>query len=251
MNNLKNSFPQKTEKEIQLLTKQFYKHFADVIFETIKLISMSDKELKAHTVYTAHAQELFKEFVSKNLSFVAVLGHCGNWEWVATAYQLYSTQPLLGVYHPLSNKEFDALMLKLRNRNGAIITPMQRVYRKLIELHSQQKSVVVGLIADQAAPPESSYWTTFLNQDTAVFNGAETMAYKLNIPLMYVHVKKTKRFYYEVDLINVSEKVSGKVAGELTAAHVKSLEKNILIEPHLWLWTHKRWKHKKPAQSNI
>jgi Kdo2-lipid IVA lauroyltransferase/acyltransferase len=242
--NLKRSFPEKSEQELLRIMKDFYRHFCDLIFETIKNASVSPYFLKKHCRFTEDAVAIFKEYADKNQSIVAVLGHCGNWEWSALSYQVHFPQTLLGVYHPLSNKPFNDFLLKWRSKFGSVIIPIKEFYPFLIK--NKHKTYTIGLIADQSPPPESAYWCTFLNQETPVFNGPEKIARKFNYPMVYVKVIKESRGNYVLDVIKISDVPQSFEEGKLSAEHVRLLEENIREQPHTWLWSHKRWKHKKP-----
>lgn len=247
LTNLRNSFPEKSEQEIKTICKQFYKHFCDVIFEILKLMTISEKNFRKRFAFTPNAISIISGFEAKKQSIIGVMGHCGNWEWGAIAHQFYFKQIITGVYHPLSNKNFDAFMLKLRGRKGGNIVAMKNLYRELLSLKQKNIPTTVGLIADQTPPPESAYWTTFLNQDTPVFNGPEKLAKKFNYPMIYVPVKKLKRGFYEMDAVLITDKPSELPEGVISELHTKALEKNIREQPYTWLWSHRRWKHKKPV----
>lgn len=196
---------------------------------------------------TPNAISTFEKYFSQNQTIVGVMGHCGNWEWGAISHQLYFKRMITGVYHPLSNKQFDGFMLKLRGRFGGDIVPMQSLYKRLLFLKEKGISTTIGLIADQTPPPESAYWTVFLNQDTPVFNGPEKLARKFNYPVVYMGIIKTGRGRYELDTEVITEKPLEMQPGEISALHTAALERNIRKQPHTWLWSHKRWKHKKPV----
>lgn len=193
------------------------------------------------------SQQNFKRFFDKNQSVVCVLGHCGNWEMAVLAHQLYFPNKLSGVYHPLSNKSFDKLMFNLRSRFGANIIAMQHLYKHLLLFKQQNICTTVGLIADQTPPPESAYWTTFLNQDTPVFNGPEKLSKKFNYPLIHLSILKVKRGYYKLETKILAEFPQKMAEGELSELHTRQLEREIIAQPGNWLWSHRRWKHKKPA----
>ncbi|WP_317897546.1 lysophospholipid acyltransferase family protein [Aurantibacillus circumpalustris] len=246
--NLKNSFPEKSEKEIKKITKDFYLHFCDVIFETVKLLTISKKEFKKRCAMDEASIKSFHYFFNKNQTFVGVMGHCGNWEWGAIAHQVYFERMITGVYHPLSNKNFDKFMLNLRGRFGGDIVAMSQLYKRLITLKQQNISTTIGLIADQTPPPESAYWTNFLNQDTPVFNGTEKLAKKFNYPVVYLNIKKVKRGYYDLSTTIITENPQDHPVGEITELHTKHLEKNIREQPYTWLWSHRRWKHKRSVK---
>ncbi|MBA3663134.1 MAG: lysophospholipid acyltransferase family protein [Bacteroidetes bacterium] len=245
MQNLRNSFPGRSEEELKKISKQFYKHFCDVIFEIIKLLTISPDKFRKHFTLTEDALKVFRYFENNKQSVVGVMGHCGNWEWGAIAHQFYFKQLITGVYHPLSNKNFDTFMLNLRGRMGGNIVSMKNLYRELLTLKQNKTATTIGLIADQTPPPEGAYWTTFLNQDTPVFNGAEKLARKFNYPVIYVGIKKLKRGYYQMNATILTEKPNELAEGQISELHTRALEKNILEQPYIWLWTHKRWKHKR------
>lgn len=248
LQNLRHSFPDKDEKEIQKICKGFYKNFCDVIFETVKAFTISKEELTKRIYYTDNGKKILTDYSDKKQSIVIVIGHCSNWEWVPLSYQPNFEQVLLGVYHPLSNKPFDALMLKMRSKFGAKIISMKDFYPFLIR--NKNANYSLGLNADQSPPPESAYWTRFLNQDTAVFNGPSKIAKKFNYPMVYGRTVRVKRGVYEIDIIKVCEEPKLYSEEQITEMHLKCLEENILAQPSNWLWSHRRWKHKKPSVSN-
>lgn len=249
--NIRNSFPEKTEAEIRQIRRQFYRHFCDVIFEILKLMTISDEEFRRRFAFTPKALEIIGTFEKNQQSIIGVMGHCGNWEWGAIAHQFYFRQLITGVYHPLSNKNFDTFMLRLRGRKGGNIVAMKNLYRELLRLKKENIPTTVGLIADQTPPPESAYWTTFLNQDTPVFNGPEKLARKFNYPMIYVPVKKIKRGFYEMDAVLITDSPNTLEEGKISELHTRALEKNIREQPYTWLWSHRRWKHKRPAPAPL
>lgn len=245
--NLRRSFPEKSDAEIKKISKQFYLHFCDVFFETLKLLTMSKASFRKHCSMDEESQSIFKSYFDRQQTVIGVMGHCGNWEWGAIAHQAYFTRMITGVYHPLSNKSMDTFMLNLRSRWGGDIIPMSGLYKRLLILEREKKDTTIGLIADQTPPPESAYWTTFLNQDTGVFNGTEKLAKKFNYPVLFMNIKKVKRGYYSLSVSKISDQPKSLPEGELSELHTKHLEANIQSQPYTWLWTHRRWKHKRPA----
>jgi len=171
------------------------------------------------------------------------MGHYGNWEWAGNSFSLQCKQQLYVIYHPLSNKYFDKLMYDLRTRFGTKLYAMKDTMREMIRNKNEVNAT--AFIADQTPSPDSAYWTTFMNQDTPVFWGTEKIAQKLNYPIVYITIKKIKRGYYEVDselLINEPKNTS---LGEISELHTRKLESDIITQPSIWLWSHRRWKHKK------
>jgi Kdo2-lipid IVA lauroyltransferase/acyltransferase len=246
LDNLRHSFPEMNEDQICALSRRFYRHFCDLLVETIKLMTVSASAQRKRCVFDQPATELLNRYVAEKKSVIAVMGHCGNWEWACIAYQLYFDRTIAAAYHPLSNPHFDKLLFRLRTRFGADFIPMKNLLRKLIEFRRRSQDITVGLIADQTAPPESAYWTTFLHRDAAFFNGPEKLAVMFGYPVIYFNVHKTSRGYYRISASVITENPGEPAPGEISDRFVALLESNIREQPHTWLWTHRRWKHKKP-----
>lgn len=245
--NLRRSFPEKPEAEIRQIAAKFYRHFCDTIFETLKVLTISRRNFKKHCYFTPKATEIFHHYEHEKRGFICVLGHCGNWEWTLIGHEIYFKVLMTGIYHPLSNRQADALIYKLRSRFGGNLVPMRDTIREILD--QKKKGIVsnLGLIADQTPPPEGAYWTTFLNQDTPVFYGTEKIAKKFGYPVVFITMRKLKRGLYEIDGDVLTDKPAEFPDGVISEMHTRMLEQRIREQPHTWLWSHRRWKHKRPA----
>lgn len=241
--NLKNSFPTKSHEELKQIEKAFYHYLCDLFLETLKTLTISKEEAIKRCKYSPQTKAIFDDLVEKKQSCIIVMGHFGNWEWAGNSFSLQGKQQLYVIYHPLSNKNVDKLMYDMRSRFGTKLYAMKDTMREMIRNRNEVNAT--AFIADQTPAPESAYWTTFLNQDTPVFWGTEKIAQKLNYPIVYVTISKVKRGFYTVNSeILVSEPKNTK-EGEISELHTRKLEKDILAQPEIWLWSHRRWKHKR------
>lgn len=237
--NLKNSFPEKSPEEIHALYREFYKYLCDLIFETIKTLKMTEAEARQRAVF--HNTEWLDQLHAAHKSIIIVMGHYGNWEWGGPGFTLSSRYQLVVIYRPLSNKYFEAMMSKMRTKFGTKITPVNNTLRDMV---ANRKSVTAtAFIADQAASPETAYWTRFMNQNTAVFTGPEKIAKKFNYPVVYMNISRTKRGYYDIYPELMFENPAETADNEILETFTRRLEKEILKQPVTWLWSHKRWKH--------
>jgi KDO2-lipid IV(A) lauroyltransferase len=242
--NLRKSFPEKSEKEISEMQKRFYRYFTDLILETFKTLTISRTAMLQHCRMDEQSVQLMKKLADEKKSCILVLGHLGNWEWGGNAFSLTCNQPLYVIYHPLQNKYFDRLIIGMRTRFGTKLIEMRNTFRNMVALKNEVTAT--AFIADQTPPPESAYWTTFMNQDTPVFQGTEKIARKLNYPIVFMNVNRTKRGYYELSAEMLCENPAATSEGEISEMHTKKLEKEIRKNPQFWLWSHRRWKHKRP-----
>lgn len=247
--NLRNSFPGKTEKEIQDIGRAYYKYLCDLFLETFKTLTISKETMLKHCYFNPQAKELFDKLADEDKSIILVMGHLGNWEWSGNTVSLQLKQQLYVIYHPISNKYFDWLMYKMRTRFGTKLIAMKDTFREMLE--NRQELNATAFIADQTPAPESAYWTTFLNQDTPVFKGAELIARKINYPIVYATVKRVNRGYYEIFAEILCEVPKATSEGEISEMHTRRLEQDIIAQPEVWLWSHRRWKHKRPVKTVV
>lgn len=243
--NLTNSFPEKTEKEIIRIEKRFYSAFCDYLMETVKLMDMSPKTVKKHMRFEG-LEELERLVVKEGKSCVLYMGHNFNWELVTSLPLHFKDESNIRfgqIYHPLTDKNMDKLFIELREQYGSECIPMARTLRRIAELEKQKALFVIGFIADQVPYWEAiNHWVDFLHQDTPVFNGTEKIARRTHSSVFYFSVRKEKRGHYVGKFELLTEDASTTSTNELTECYFKLLEDGIKKEPHLWLWTHKRWK---------
>ncbi len=241
--NLRNSFPEKSDKEINNIAKKFFHHLGDTFIENIALITMSKKRILK--LVKIEEGDIAKELYKKNKNIIAVTGHYGNWE-VFLALPLLSPHQVLGVYKPLNNRFFDKLFYNMREKFGAVPVTMHNSYKTVLEYKRNNKLILLGLIADQRPhKKEGNYWTTFLNQETNVFLGPEKFAKKLNAAVMFLYLEKVKRGKYIFKSSLLFEDTANCTDNEITDTYLRFLEKLIIDKPELYLWSHNRWKFKK------
>ena len=243
--NLAKSFPEKSEEERDKIANNFYHILCDYFAEDIKLFSMSKKEMMKRMTFSGleHIKNGFDN--GKDYMF-AYLGHFGNWEWIASLQYWMPYAHCSQIYHPLYNKVSDRIFLKLREQYGGECIPMKKTLRRILEIKRNGENVVVGFISDQQPKWESiHHFTPFLNRETAVFTGTEVLAKKLGAMVYYAHVTRPRRGYYHCEFVPMTHTPAEYPDFDLTDQYMKMLEKDICTTPHMWLWTHKRWRRTK------
>ncbi len=242
--NLQRSFPEKSEAERKLIMRRFYHYLCDLFLETFKTLTMSRDFALKHCSFDDEALKLFNHYFESKKSVIIVMGHFGNWEWAGNTFSLQCRQQLYVIYHPLANPHYNRLIINMRMRFGTKLIAMKDTFRTMA---MQRKEITsTAFIADQTPSPERAYWTTFLHQDTPVFLGTEAIARKLNYPVVFASVKRMKRGYYKIFAETLFETPSLTADGQISEAHTRKLELEIQKQPEIWLWSHRRWKHKRP-----
>ncbi|MHC1705465.1 MAG: lysophospholipid acyltransferase family protein [Tenuifilaceae bacterium] len=246
--NLRNSFPEKSLKELKRIEKDFYAHFCDLFIETIYLLHIS-KERSLKMLKFSNI-EILKDCFPKGKSVIVATGHYSNWE-VLNQFAYYLDHKVIGIYKPIENKRFEKFLNDFREKFGAIAVPMQDTFRTVVSCQQNNELFFLGLISDQTpAKSEIRYWTTFLNQETPVFLGVEKIAMKTNQPVFFCNLRKVSRGKYEADIELLCENPKETKPYEITEMHVRALEKLIHKAPENWLWSHRRWKYKRDTIQN-
>lgn len=244
--NLKNSFPEKTDKELHVIEKEFYHHFCDYFVETLKLLNISDEEMQKRMVF--ENMDIVKDLMKDGNSALMFLGHYGNWEWVPSITMSFRNKEdqnkLLGqIYRPLKNKAVDDLFLKIRSRFGSFGIAKNETLRVIVKLRKAKQQILIGFMADQTPSFHNiHYWSTFMNQESAVFTGVERIAKQTGFAVVYLDMEKVKRGHYKGTVKLISDKPQDAPEFYITETYIREMEKTILRNPAYWLWTHKRWK---------
>lgn len=241
--NMRDSFPEKSAAELLSIEKKFYHFFCDYIMESIKLASISHTEIKRRVHF--NGLEHIYDYLDKGHNVALYIGHYCNWEWI-TSIRLHLPPHVLGgqIYHILSNKPLNALLLYIRSRMGTESISMQVVLRRIITERKANKSIVLGFISDQVPLyPATRYWTDFLNhKDTIVITGTEVIAKKFDFSCVYFDISRPRRGYYDIDIVPMFENSKDIPDWDITEQYFRLFEKTICRAPEYWLWTHNRWK---------
>ncbi|MEA5401567.1 lysophospholipid acyltransferase family protein [Arcicella sp. DC2W] len=248
LENLRNSFPEKSEKEIHEIAKEFYHHLADIFIEFFKGLSISEEEMAKRV--QINNLELVKKYLDSNTPIIFVGGHQGNWEWAIHPLCIKGIH-LDVVYQKLSNTFFNKLTYRIRSRFGAFLVERKDTIKVAIE--RKDKIRAICLAADQIPSHlKSAYWTNFLNQDSAFFTGPERIARKFDYPVIFMEFIRKKRGYYDMNLSEIaSPPYENLQANEILERFVQTLDASIKQNPSSYLWSHRRWKHKRSVSEEV
>jgi KDO2-lipid IV(A) lauroyltransferase len=242
--NLTDAFSSRTPAEIHSLEKAFYHRFCDYFVETIKLLHISDSQIKERFVFKN--TEVVQHFLDQGQPVLLLLGHYGNWEWV-TSIMLHlkaGEHTIIGqVYRPLKNKVSDCFFLRLRKRFHSVGFTKNEVYRDIIRLQHTGKNWLIGFMSDQKPSLTHEYHRMqFLNQDTPVLTGTEKIARHTGAAVFYLDITCLKRGYYRGDIMLISNNPSEMPPFAITEKYMHLMEHTILRDPSAYLWTHNRWR---------
>lgn len=238
--NLRKSFPEKTRSEINVIAKEFYHFLCDQILESVKMLTISRQTVKKRFKLN-NIEEVTHHF-ENNKSVIAVTGHYGNWEWGSLIISILVPQPVIIIYKPISDKRFEQLVNKMRSKFNASLVPMKSTLRKIVEY--KDKLYVAVMVSDQTpAKSEIKYFTQFMNQRTPVFQGIEKLAKMTKDPVVYCHINRSKRGYYDCTFETLFDRPELTAEKEITNTYTRKLEEKIREKPELWLWSHRRWKY--------
>lgn len=242
-NNLTKSFPEKSESEIAAIEKRFYRNLADIFIEALQLFTMRREALRKR--FTIENKALIDQALENGRRVFIAIGHSGNWEWFGVYLSLLYPKITASLYKAQHNKTFDRLIYNMRARLGdGKMFESKSAYRMLVSQKSSSK--VVLIIGDQTPGGKpTDHWTTFMHQETPFFTGMEKMAQSLDFSVFFAHSTRTSRGHYKVVVEELEPADQAQGGYPITEAYARRLEQALIKTPDNWLWSHRRWKHKR------
>ncbi|TXI61100.1 MAG: lipid A biosynthesis acyltransferase [Flavobacterium sp.] len=241
--NIKLALPHLSEAERLKIEKKFYSHMCDMFLEMIKTISISQKEIEKR--FTFSNMEVYYDLEKKNKSIALMCAHYASYEWVVSMnYHIHCKG--IGIYKKLANPYFDKLVKRIRSKFKAELITTKETIPTIADNHKNNVLSLYGFASDQSPKPSSAYhWTPFMGHIVPVHTGAEMLAKRFDMNVIFLRTKKIKRGYYQASFEVLSEDVKSVPNYEITDKFLKLVEEQIYEAPEFYLWTHKRWKHTK------
>ena len=242
-NNILIALPHLSEEKRLLIEKKFYHHMCDMFLEMIKTMSISSEEMKERFKITNI--ELLKEYEQKNKSIILLAAHYASWEWLlsineSTSFKCY------GVYKKVNNKYFDAKVRAIRSKFKSILVTTDNTIALINDNEKNGVMSLYGLASDQSPQVHKTFhWQQFMGITVPVHTGAEMLAKRYDLEVVFAKVKKVKRGYYEATFVPIANNPKSIPDYEITDAYLKEVEQQILEAPEFYFWTHKRWKHRR------
>ena len=241
--NIKLALPHLSDKERLTIEKKFYSHMCDMFLEMIKTISISQKEIEKR--FTFSNMDVYYDLEKKNKSIALMCAHYASYEWVVSMNYHINCKGF-GIYKKLANPYFDKLVKRIRSKFKAELITTKQTIPTIAENHKNHVLGLYGFASDQSPKANAAYhWAPFMGHIVPVHTGAEMLAKRFDMNVIFLKVKKVKRGYYEASFEILSEDVKSVPNYEITDKFLKLVEEQIYEAPEFYLWTHKRWKHKK------
>jgi Kdo2-lipid IVA lauroyltransferase/acyltransferase len=238
--NLIESFPDFSDDEIHRVEKEFYHHFCDIFFETIKALTISRREIIRR--FQIKNPELLERYFSNNRSIILYMAHYANWEWMLFLPGFTRFQ-VLAFYQPLSSSYFDELVKLSRERCGVKVVESSKGFKTVRDYTRQGIPTISYLIGDQSPVKGSSmHWIDFMNRKTAFLAGSDRIAKVCDLAVVFLSMKKISRGVYEIEFVPLEDYPETSRDGEIIEKYAHALEQQIRNTPQLWLWSHRRWK---------
>lgn len=245
--NLTNSFPEKSTKEIKQICRRYYFFLAEVVVDTLSMAGASERH-KDKAVDWVNRKEINEKLDGKD--WIAVGAHYGCWEYLPLWSRKQKSNIFMSVYHPLRNTIFDVFYQRLRKVSDNIaLVQMKNTISYYLRNRNKSRGIILGLLSDQSPNLRSdTHWFSFLNQNTAFIDGAENIAVKFKLPIYFAYTKRIIPGRYEVQLVQIYDGNEQVQKYEITKRYAKKLEEMIRNCPELWMWSHRRWKHTPESQ---
>ena len=241
LENLQNSFPNKSKEEIKSIEKKFYINFCDYLAETFKSFTISSTELRVRVQHLN--QDIFQEAKQENKNVILLAGHIFNWEWFNALATVIPQDHSFPVYRKVQSSFWEQKIKELRNRFGNHALEAKEVVRHIFRNPNDGNSVYM-FVADQTPHhSEVTYGLNFLNQKTPAFVGYDKLSTRMELAFVFCEMKKVKRGYYQINYYRIYPDGEKFVENEVVKKFHHLLENTINKRPDNYLWSHRRWKY--------
>lgn len=245
--NIQKSFPNLTPTEQERLSKKFFHHLCDTVFDTIICFSATKKRLLSHI--SCKNPQLLDAYSAKGQSVAIAIGHYNSWEFFLAGLNSFVTSQIVIIFQPLSNHFMNKKMMQAREAFGTRMISKEEV-KAFFQEKAVKPTATVFAIDQWPGNAKRAYWMDFLNQETAVAYGIEKYAKEFDLPVIYARIYKIERGYYEIEFVELCNNSKNTDYGYITESVTKALEQDILKQPEYWLWSHRRWKRTKAQIEN-
>lgn len=240
--NLALALPHLTEKERLVFEKKSYKHLCDMFLEMIKTMTISVKEIEKR--FKFKNIDYYLELEKEGKSIALMCGHYASYEW-SISINSQITFDGFAIYKRINNKYFDDLVKKIRSRFKAYLITTKETVPTIEANNEKGVKGLYGFASDQSPQvKQKTYWSNFMGIEVPVYTGAEMLAKKFDMSIMFMKIKKVKRGFYEAELELLTNDAKSVPDFEITEIFLRKVEQQILGAPEFYLWTHKRWKHR-------
>ncbi len=241
--NLALALPEKTFLERKIIEKKYYKHLSDLFLESFKSLNISEVDIKKR--YSFKNIELLDELYKKKKNIILMGGHYASWEWFFIIDRLTDYR-INAIYKKLSNKYFDSLIKKIRSKYNGNLSSTKNTFKEILKNTKLKGLNIYGFASDQSPKKnKATYWNNFLNNFVPFHTGAEIIAKKYDMAVVYMNVEKVKRGYYLASFELITDKPKKYKDFKITEDFIKLLENQIFKAPEYYTWTHNRFKHRK------
>ncbi len=245
MQNLRSAFPEKSEAKLRQICIDSYRNLAEQIVTTLSQSGVSEEKM-LQRMKVVNVEQTRQSLKDRNAIFMTA--HYGSWEACVVMGIIFDRYEFVCVYHELKNKVMDEIMKRLRKCRNSALVDIKATMRYFLH-NKDQKPLLMGLISDQSPKYRPNlHWHKFLHHWTAFYNGAEVMALKYNLPVYYYSLSRVKSGHYQGEFIQIYDGEEEVEPNVIMERYVRLLEKDIIKAPHMWLWSHRRWKHRPPQE---
>jgi len=241
--NIAMALPNISEKERLNIEKKFYHHLCDMFLEMMKTMAISEKEMNKRFVFTN--LELYTALEKKQKSIAVMIAHYATYEWVISMNRKIEFEGF-AIYKKVNNKYFDKLVRNIRSKFKATLITTSQTIPVIKENESLGHRGVYGFASDQSPQQSKAFhWQKFMGIETPVHTGAEMLVKRFDMNVIFLRVKKVKRGYYEATFELMFDNPKEVPDYQISDEFLRRVEKQIYEAPEYYLWTHKRWKHRK------
>lgn len=244
--NLSLAYPHSDTPYRRRILGEVYRHLAWMTAEYLAL--QKDPSQSLSWVTRCDGEDRLRLPLETGQGVIVLTAHLGNWELLA-AWLCQRGYPLTAIVRDPDDRDYRETIEAFRTRVGLKTLPKQANMKAAVDL--LRKGGFLGILSDQAAGRTEGLPVPFMGHSAYTFAGAASLAILTGCPIVPVFSFREAPFQH---LVEIQAPLPFPELGdrrerilELTRRCNQAIEDAVRRFPGQWLWLHRRWGRRIPA----
>ena len=251
MENLRASFPEKSEKELNRLVRDSFQLFPMLGVEFMLTPRYVKLNRLARHFELGDLAEALRMMVKREHGVILVTGHYGNWEVLGYMLAIMGFESV-STARGLDNPYLNDYVLGVRERKGQKIVDKRGALKEVPGVLDEKGAV--GFTADQDAGPKGMF-VDFFGRPASSYKSIGLLAMRYEVPIVVGFARRLGFSYrFRLDIADIIWPKDWADQPDplryVTQRYTTAIETAVRGEPSQYLWLHRRWKTQPSVVTN-
>lgn len=238
--NLRNSFPKKSDAEIERIAKAVFTNLCKNVIEWMGSYKLNKRNIDFWV--KDEGFEKVRQVLLKGKGGIMLASHFGNWELISI-YFLLKDCPGTVIARRIYFDRYDKFINRVRTSKGVGVIYRDESPKKILRV--LKNGGLIGILADQDVDSVDGVFVDFFGKPA--YTPKAPVAFSLAsgaplIPCFMIREKNRYRLIVEDPIVPIQRSTKEETIQYNTERWSRLIESYIRKYPEQWVWLHKRWK---------